>query len=491
VRPGSGEAPGSGHPRRRGLLANYLSLSSATFVSQFLNLLAIVYLARVAGVGRFGEISLAQSIVLYFRLASDMGLDMLGSQRLAAGREPPSATVGPMMGARLANAGLALVVLLAAVTAIGPSLSLSRFVLAFGLSLLPIAALLEWAFTGLERMHIVGLSRLTSAGVWLLLVVLLVRGPDSAILAPLAYTAGLACAALVLGLIFRRGCGPLDVRFDAGYWWDCMRRALPLGLSFIVIQVYYSFGTVALGYFEGERIVGLYTAPQKIVLFLTSLAALFGTAIFPRLVALRRVGRQPFERLLRLAARATLSLAVPVAAGGTIVAPGLIRFLYGPGYEASVWPFQILVWSVLTVFANVPFAYALLAADSRKPYFYSVLAGAVVNVACNVLLIPRLHLVAPAVAMICSEVVVLTMLVAYSRRVARMDVAGTLLRCGTAAALMLAVLWPLRSTPLPLQLLGGAAAYVAGLAVFRGITAGDLTMLRAAMRSPGAGGPGA
>jgi len=53
------------------------------------------------------------------------------------------------------------------------------------------------------------------------------------------------------------------------------------------------------------------------------------------------------------------------------------------------------------------------------------------------------------------------------------------------------VLWPLRSTPLPLQLLGGAAAYVAGLAVFRGITAGDLTMLRAAMRSPGAGGPGA
>ena len=145
--------------------------------------------------------------------------------------------------------------------------------------------------------------------------------------------------------------------------------------------------------------------------------------------------------------------------------------------------FQVLIWSVFTVFANVPFAYTLLAAGGEKPYLYSALAGAVVNVACNLILIPSLHLLAPAVSTLASEVVVRSMLGWYSRRVARIPVGRILLSGGIASLVMFYALMMVSSRPFLAQLAIGAAAYVAGLVLVGGIRAGDIKLIREAMRT--------
>ena len=463
---------------RRSMLGNFLSLSASAWTSQILNFLIIVYLARVLGADALGQVTLAQAVVLYFRLAADMGLDMFGRRRVAADREHAAATVAELTGCRLANAALAGSALVLAALAINWVRPVGWLMLAFGLSLAPVALSLEWAFGGLERMELVGLSRLTAAGMWFLLVVALVRGVGSLLVVPLAYVTGLSCASCVLFLLFRRAYGPTPVRFNRARWTATLREAAPVGLSFIVIQVYVGFGLVALGLFEGERAAGLYSAPQRIVLFLSTISSMFGATIYPRLAALRVQGREPFERVMRLGLRVMVLAGVPLAVGGALVAPSLVPFVYGPGYEDSVAVLQWLAPSVVLIFTNVPFGYALLAAGEQRSYLHTAIAGAVVNVVANLVLIPRLHLLGPAVATLCAEGVVLVTLVFASRRIARVEASRTVFAAAASAVLMAGALLFVRPAAFPVQVAAGAAAYAVGLVVFRAVRRTDIAMIR-------------
>jgi O-antigen/teichoic acid export membrane protein len=397
---------------------------------------------------------------------------------VAAERKRTAATVAELTACRLANAVLAGSALVLAALAISRFSAVGWLVLAFGLSLAPLAMSLEWAFAGLERMDFVGLSRLTAAATWFVLVVVFVRRSDSLLVVPLAYVAGLACGAWALFLLFRRAYGPTVVRFDLARWTATVREAAPIGVSLIVIQVYVGFGLVALGVIEGDRAVGLYAAPQRIVLFLSTISSLFGATIYPRLAALHTEGRAPFERMMRLGLRVMVWTGVPLGIGGALVAPSLVAFVYGSGYEESVAVFQWLAPSLILIFANVPFGYSLLAAGERRAYLRAAVAGAVVSVVANVALIPRLHLLGPVVATLCAEGVVLVMLVVASRRVAHVDASRTVLTTAASAALMAGVLFFMRSAALPVQVGAGAAAYAAGLVVFRAVTWSDVTAIR-------------
>jgi O-antigen/teichoic acid export membrane protein len=470
-------------PARRSLLGNFLSLSISTWGAQAVNFLVIVYVARTLGAGALGQLTLAQAIVIYFRFVADMGFDTMGSRRVAADRRAVVAAVVELTACRLANAAAAGSMLVLVALAAGQFLPIGWLLLLFGLSLVPGALSLEWAFMGLERMDLVGLARFVAAAVWLLIVAALVRGGTPLSVVPLAYLAGQACGAAILFLLFRRAHGRVRVRFDRSRWAAALRQAAPIGLSFIVIQVYVGFGLVALGMIEGDRAAGLYAAPQRLVLFLTSASSMFGAALYPRLAALRAGGGNGFERLVRLGLRTMVLASVPVAVGGMLVASPLVGAVYGPGYQSGAAVFRWLVPSVAPIFVDVVLGYALLAAGGERLFFRASIAAAVVNVAANLALIPRLHLVGPAVATLLAEGVVMAMLVAATRPLAPLAVGRTVVAAAASAALMAAAITLVRSAPVAVQILVGASAYLAGVAALKGLTSADLAALRDLARS--------
>jgi O-antigen/teichoic acid export membrane protein len=235
---------------------------------------------------------------------------------------------------------------------------------------------------------------------------------------------------------------------------------------------------VALGLFDGDRAAGLYSAPQRVVLFLTTMSSMFGAALYPRLAALRAEGRQAFERVVQRGFRVMILAGVPIGVGGALVAVPLIAFIYGPGYEEGAAVFRWLVPSVVLISANAPFGYALLAAGAQRPYFHAAVAGAAVNVVVNLALIPRLHLLGPAVATLCAEGLVLVMLVIYTRPIAKVEARRIVLTAAISAAAMAGSVFFVRSAPFPAQILVGAVVYTAGLAALRGVSRADLMLLR-------------
>ncbi len=240
---------------------------------------------------------------------------------------------------------------------------------------------------------------------------------------------------------------------------------------------------IALGLLEGDRAAGLYAAPQRVVLFLTAISSMFGAALYPRLSALHAEGREGFERVMSLGFRTMILIGVPIGVGGALVAPALIGAIYAPEYQAGATVFRWLVPSVIPIFANVPFGYALLAAGRQRTYFRASLAGAVTNVVATLVLIPRLHLLGPVVATLITESLVLGVLIVKSREVGRVTAGREIASVGISAAAMTLALITLRPESLAAQVLLGAFVYGATLVVSGGLDRSDLALLRALVRS--------
>ena len=478
-----GPAVASAGLGRRSLLGNFVSISAATWVAQALGFLVVVYVARTLGAGALGQMALAQAIVLQFRFVADMGFDLLGSRRIAANRAAATSTAADLAGARLLNAAIAGGALAAVALAADRFVPVGWITAVFGLSLVCWALSLEWAFMGLERMDLVGLARFTAAAVWLLLVLALVRRGTSLVVVPAAYVAGQACGAGLLFAQFRRAHGPVRVRFHGDAWLASLRQAAPIGLSFIVIQIHVGFGLVALGLFDGERAAGLYAAPQRLVLYLTAVSSMLGAAVYPRLSALWTEEREGYERVVRLGFRVMVLASVPLAVGGALVARPLLDLVYGPGYQDGALAFRWLVPSVVPIYVSMLFGYALLAAGGERRYFVASVTGAAVVVTANMALIPRLHVLAPAVATLAAECAVFVLMAGSMRRVAGVAAGRAVWAAAGAAALMAGAILVIRTAPVAVQIAVGAVVYIAGVAALKGLSPADIGLLRELART--------
>jgi O-antigen/teichoic acid export membrane protein len=84
-------------------------------------------------------------------------------------------------------------------------------------------------------------------------------------------------------------------------------------------------------------------------------------------------------------AAAAYAVAIPT----TLLAPWIVGVLYGPGYAAAAPMLAVLVWSL--VFTNLGIARGafLTSMNWTRPYLMTVALGGAVNVALNLVLIPR------------------------------------------------------------------------------------------------------
>jgi O-antigen/teichoic acid export membrane protein len=250
-----------------------------------------------------------------------------------------------------------------------------------------------------------------------------------------------------------------------------------MGVSFILIKIYYTFDTVMLGFMKGQAVVGWYNAAYKIVLLFIGFAGLFGSAIYPVLSRCHKESEAELERFVFQFARASVSFGFPIAVGGTMLGAHIIDFVYGPAYHPGVLPLQLLIWSVLTVYFNCSFAFCLLACNRQREYLYSASAGTATNLILNLILIPKYGMVGAGVATVACEVVVLGLILFYSRRVVKALPWAHLLKVFGASSFMGVSLYLLDGS-LPLKILAGASVYLAAMIALRGVTRKDVEWLR-------------
>lgn len=257
-----------------------------------------------------------------------------------------------------------------------------------------------------------------------------------------------------------------------------VRNALPLALVLVVGMVHYRIDVLILTAMKGTSAVGQYGVATKLLDVSLAVSAMFIGVAFPVLSS--RVHGE--AALLRRAVQKSLEFMLIVGMGigvfACVLAPLIVPLIGGSAFSGAVLPLAVIAWAVPIMFANQLFSNMVVAANRQMAAVPIVLAAASVNVVLNVLLIPSMGALGPALVTDVSEAISalgigILMVRTYGFTPSAALPARIVVSAGVAAVVLVV------TRPLGLIPCAAAGAIVYGLALYltRTVQLSDVTTL--------------
>jgi O-antigen/teichoic acid export membrane protein len=465
--------------RRRLTLAAGIQIG-ARLLGAFLGVLVAATLARSLTRPQFGELSLALTIVALAASLSDLGISQIAVREMARRPESRPNIAGAVvvvqlsMGVLLGLAGVLVAFALMSGTQ-------ARIMAVLVMATMPLGAIgsLTIASQARLRPELVIIPTLAQNVVWLAAVLTL-----AAVNAGLAlYGAGFLLAGLLqAGVTLALAARVTDVTFRGtrGLIGDLLRLAWPIGLAGMFVTAYYRIDGVLLFHYRGAIQTAYYSAAYRVLDIVQILPMTVSGVLLPLLASAEREGptHGRIKRMFQLATVLLLSVALPVAACGAILAPGIVHLIYGPRYHQSAYLLQVLLPAFIPICLGYLLTSQLILHQLLRPYIVITFLGAVVNVLANVVAIPRYGASAAAWATLGTELLVMACLAVVVKR--RLDLtipAGRTLRCAGAVAVTAAAVWLVRSAPLIVGFAVAAIVYPPCLLGSRAVSVSELRAL--------------
>lgn len=200
--------------------------------------------------------------------------------------------------------------------------------------------------------------------------------------------------------------------------WHHLKPAIHLFVLNLIISLYVQFNTVLLGFMQGVKAVGLYSAGNKLSSVVLMMVTSLGVVILPRSSNLVETGRmEEFSEISRKSMRLSVAMSLPFTFGLILLSGSLIAVFCGSQFAPSAlvlrWTAPIIVFVGLT---NVIGIQVLYPQGKENIVILSTLGGAVVNLALDVLLIPHFSQNGAALAIFFTELLVLVIQVMCGKK---------------------------------------------------------------------------
>lgn len=398
------------HKINKSLKLNFIMNAILTMSSFIFPLITFPYTSRVLLPVGTGKISFATSLITYFSMFAQLGIPTYGIRACAKvrdNREELTRTVHELLMINLIMSAVSYVVLGVALFAV-PKLYDDRTLYVITSSTILLSAIgMEWLYRALEQYTYITIRSLCVKVVAIVVMFLLIHNPNDYVLYGLLSVLA-SSASNILNLINARKY--IDLRPIGGY--NLSRHLKPVFVFFAMscaTVIYTNLDTVMLGFMATDTDVGYYNAAIKIKTILVSIVTSLGTVLLPRASYYIEHGMlDEFERITKKALNFVFLVATPMMIYFILFAKEGIYFLSGSAYDGAILPMQILMPTLLLIgITNVLGIQILVPLGKEKIVLYSEIAGAVVDVIINALLIPGYQSAGAALGTLVAEAVVL------------------------------------------------------------------------------------
>lgn len=423
-----------------------LSLSSFIFP-----LITFPYVSRILLPEGTGKVSFATSLISYFSMFAQLGIPTYGIRACAKvrdDREELTRTAQELLIINLVMSVLSYLALFVAIATVPRLRSDRALYLIMSSTILLTTIGMEWLYKALEQYTYITVRSVIFKFVALIAMFALVhKQSDYVLYGGISILA--ASASNVFNLINAHkyiGLRPVGNYHFAQH----MKPIFVFFAMSCATTVYTNLDTVMLGFMTTDADVGYYNAAVKIKGVLVSVVTSLGTVLLPRAAYYVEKGlMEQFNRIAQKALSFVFLAAVPLMVYFMLFAKEGIFFLSGTAYEGSILPMQIIMPTLLFIgLSNILGIQILVPMGREKVVLYSEIAGAVVDVIINALLIPTFTSAGAAVGTLAAEFVVLAVQYAALRdqvagmfrqiHYGRITIATVL---GIAASLWVKALW--------------------------------------------------
>lgn len=395
--------------KKKSLKLNFI-MNAILTMSQFVfPLITFPYISRVLQPAGTGMVSFATSVVAYFCMFSQLGIPTYGIRACAKVRddkETLSRTVQELFQINLIMCIFTYIAFFIALFTV-PKFSQNKpLFLIISLTILFNAIGVEWLYKALEQYTYITVRSIIFKFVALIFMFLLVKqSNDTVVYGALSILAASASNIFNFFHVHKY----IQLKPIGNYKF---RRHLKAILIFFAMScattIYTNLDTVMLGFLKTDADVGYYNAAVKIKNVLLGVVTSLGTVLLPR--ASYYVEHDMMDEFYRVAKKAihfVFLLATPLLVYFMLFAKEGIFFLSGSAYSGAIQPMQIIMPTLLLIgLTNIMGIQMLVPLGKEKTVLYSEIAGAIVDLILNAILIPMLASSGAAIGTLVAEIVV-------------------------------------------------------------------------------------
>ncbi|MGZ7109478.1 MAG: flippase, partial [Methanobacterium sp.] len=200
------------------------------------------------------------------------------------------------------------------------------------------------------------------------------------------------------------------LEFDLSFWKITLRESLPFILSGIFLTLFIWIPSIILSVTAGAEAVGFYGAPNKIIYFFLSLYSVYMIAVFPVMSSFYKKSKDSFKFIFQRSFKYTLIILTPITVLICLLAPEIIKILFGNAYMPSSIPLAILVWTLVLVSLNGISANLLGSANKQMTVIKVIVVGILINVVLGFFLINKFSFIGASFTTIITDVTVMLVL---------------------------------------------------------------------------------
>lgn len=404
---------------KKSLKLNFIMNALLTMSSFIFPLITFPYVSRVLGPAGYGKVSFATALIAYFLIFAQLGIPTYGVRACAKVRDDKrllTKTAHELLIINLIMSALSYVVLFLALIFV-PKLREDRLLyIVVSLTIIFTTIGMEWLYKALEQYTYITVRSLIFKIVALIAMFCLVRQPDDYVIYG-GITILASSASYLMNFIHARKY--IDLRPMGGYDFKPHLKAVAVFFAMAcATTIYTNLDTVMLGFMKTDDAVGYYNAAVRIKSILVSIVTSLGTVLLPRASYYVEHGQmEEFRRISRKALNFVIMAATPLMLYFIFFARQGILLLSGEDFMGSVLPMQIIMPTLLFIgLTNILGIQILVPTGREKMVLYSVIVGAVVDVVCNLLLIPRFAATGAAMSNALAEAAVLVFQIAVLRK---------------------------------------------------------------------------
>jgi O-antigen/teichoic acid export membrane protein len=425
---------------------------------------AVALLARTGGPRDLGLFLFGQTFAGMFPFY--WGLPNLIAREVARKREDSRMWVESSTFLTLIIGGLCIVLFAAGSALVGASDAMRMSIVLGGAGLvLDSVARVQFAvFWGWERMSLEAIATVIQEATLLAGVAIVVAMGGGLRGVLWVFVASRGVGVVVGWIILARTVGPFVPHSSLAHARDLFRRGTPFAINETLGLAERRADAVMLGIIKGPVSVGLYTAATNLVLYFNVLARSVNRAIYPRMSRAWLGARERVDKLRNASLRGLALVAMPVTIGSLLLAPEIVRFLYGPKFDRAILTYRLLIVVIPLRMLGNTFSVMLDAVDRQTRRTVAVTVAALVNFGLNLYFIPRWSYLGAAITTVISETGLFAAYIVLTREVTGPSRVLQTLSVPVVASLpLVGCVLATINAPMPIPIIAGAGGYGAGL----------------------------
>ena len=331
------------------MIGNFSYLSLINITNKIIPLIVVPYIVRTIGIEKFGIISFALVIVMYFQLISQYSFQLTATKYISLHRdniEKVSKHFWIVLVTRVLLSIVIFIIFIVLVFSIDmfyqeKEVFLFTFFLVFADVLMPL-----WFFRGIEEMKYIAIFNIIAKLLYAINIFIFLNTETDYILIPLFNSLTLFIVGLYSLYFSISKFNILFIIPNSKAIFQELKYGKDIFYSTISISFYTTLNTVLLGFLTNYTTVGIYTLAEALFNAYTSIIKSYTHVIYPHLA---RYTQETQKLLLQVRKFFILYLFILIIASLFLftISSFIITLLYGKGHDESILILQILSIALL------------------------------------------------------------------------------------------------------------------------------------------------